>query len=690
MLYSGTAAKVLAAMQAHDLKEDGAGKYRANSPFRPGSNSHALTLTIDSDEHGAWFDHVSQESGSLYELARRLGIEVSQGLPVASTKRAYASIDDYAAAHGVSAEVLRAAGWVEVSYQGRPALAFKTATGTRWRFLDGEKPHYISPKGYKASWYGLTASLARKLADGAGLALCNGEISTVAARHYGLAAACITGGEKTIPGDMIQELKSFLGDPAPALTVAFDCDETGRRAGNQVVKQLREAGLPARLVDLGLGRGGDLADFCMLHGSNTSRALTLLPSLPLDSDGSVSFPRNWYIIPAADLQTLPPIEWIVPGEIPARGITVLFGPSGAGKSFLALDYALKIAQSEPVLYMAGEGEYGYRQRVKAWCDHHKQSEGQLYMCIGAVQLMETGDLEAFLAANAAIKPRIVIIDTMARSMVGSDENSTRDMGMFIQACEQVKRALDCAVLIIHHTNKGGVYERGNSALRGASDAMIKITADDDLVIVESAKTKDAQPFQTRYMRLLKVSVSLDGESVESVVMVESDKVIQTPTDPLTMLQEKVLRMLADERFGATRSEISDVTTITYGSLQKILTRLQKLEFVRQDAKGSPYQVTDAGLRRLGMVDPLDPVDPTVSQEQVTTQEDHRDHVDQVDHLGGKHDPIDPTVSDGTQEQPDETSEPVVGNGIIGIIGGDHTDHQTLFDIAPASYYEGGL
>lgn len=630
-----TAEQVLALLIGYDLKEESPNHYRSNSPFRPGSNSHGFTLTLDDEEHGAWFDHVSQESGSLYDLAKRLGIEPPEAAPVASTKRPYKSIDDYAAAHGITSEALKKAGWYETMYQKRPALAFKTATGTRWRFLDGEKPHYVSEKGYVRSWYGLTPSAAKKLGEGAPLVLANGEISVVAARNYGVAAACVTAGEKSIPPDLMDELKTFLGgvDDAPPIIVAFDCDETGQRAGRIVARQLKEAGFIARAVNLGLGKGGDLADFCMLYTSEAARSLAGLPALDLAEQPAAPVRRSWYIIPAAELKNLPPIEWIIPGEIPARGIAVLFGASGAGKSFLALDYALKIAQELPVLYMAGEGEYGYQQRVAAWCKHHQANEGKLYICLGAVQLLETGDLDAFLQANKSIRPAIVIIDTMARSMVGSDENSTRDMGLFIQACEDLKRELDCAVLIIHHTNKGGIYERGNSALRGASDVMIKVSAEDDLIRVESAKTKDAQPFPTRYMQLLKVPVEIGAETIESAVMIAAEKMIQTPDDRLTINQQKVLSALALEIFanGATHSELAEAASVPFNSLARILSRLIGLKFVKQDGKREPYLLTPEGRAALDRYDRYDRSDhPILQSDQESAGENARDHTDQID------------------------------------------------------------
>lgn len=265
-----TGDKILNLLRAYDLKRDGDGQYRANAPYRPGSNARALTFTIDTDgEHGAFDDKTHGESGSLYELADLLGIDrpESKRTEVASTKRAYSDLAEYAAAHGLTAADLKAVGWNDVSqYQNRAALMFKTANGVRYRFIDGNEPPYKSELNYKSCWYGLPTAIRMAKEQETALVLCNGEVSTVAAQKAGIPACCVTGGEKAIPKHLLDSLaQQWQGN----LWIAMDCDDTGRRASADIGKQLPQA----IAIDLGLSEKGDLADFAMLYVDGALAAL---------------------------------------------------------------------------------------------------------------------------------------------------------------------------------------------------------------------------------------------------------------------------------------------------------------------------------------------------------------------------------------------------------------------------------
>ncbi|RME72760.1 MAG: DUF927 domain-containing protein [Chloroflexi bacterium] len=301
MKNQSTAARVLDYLRSrqdlHLKPQHEPGKFHLNSPLRPGSDSDGFVLTISDDEHGVYFDHVTKESGTLYDLADRLGI----GRPHPNSKRKYQSLADYAQEHGAPADVFIAAGWKETTYQGRPALAFKTKTGTRYRFLDGQKPHYKSPARYRPCWYGLARAVEITAAGGP-LVICNGEASTVTAQYYGLAAVCLTGGERgKIPEHLLNELQEAYSGP---VVVAFDCDQAGRTSAARLVEQLQDAGYQARAVDLAGSNGFDLADFCKLHGHQAAEKLHTLkaisqqntsPATPINELGYYTITDEGYI-----------------------------------------------------------------------------------------------------------------------------------------------------------------------------------------------------------------------------------------------------------------------------------------------------------------------------------------------------------------------------------------------------------
>lgn len=331
------------------------------------------------------------------------------------------------------------------------------------------------------------------------------------------------------------------------------------------------------------------------------------PSLArlMAGDGEEEHPPHKFTpIPADALDTLPPVSWHIEGEIPQHGFGALFGPTGSGKSFFILDRALILAQSAPVVYVAAEGAGGYAARKLAWCKHHGQAAGQLYFVGAAVNMCEGGDVTAFIEAIQPLSPALVILDTLARCMVGYDENSARDMGQFVAGCDRVRSATGASVLVVHHTGKAqnGV-ERGSSALRAACDFMLGLTNDDGAITLACEKLKDATPFDPRGLRLVTVETGRtlpDGSPETSCVILPGDKVELRGT--LTATGRRVLEMLNNDIFiepGAKSQQILSALQLKESTLYYVLGALKRDGFVRQDQRGNPFYITEEGIKQIG-------------------------------------------------------------------------------------------
>ena len=612
-----TAERVLEVLGRFGLKQEGSNQYRCNSPFRPGANSMSFTVTINSPEHGSFYDHhpgAKPQKGSLYDLAKLLGVALPATVPVENTKRAYTGIEDYARAHGVTGDVLRTWGWRELVYEDRLALEFQTPSGLRWRYIDGHKgkPTYKSVAGYTRCWYGLGENLAGLLLHGKPLVFCNGEISTIVGRHYGVPTLAMTSGEKgEIPHELLGQLQGFVaGISNLVILIALDCDKPGRTAAHGLQAQLRGIGFNVQALDLSLGTGGDLADFCMLYGEASLAELQRLPALK-----PMAKSERWAFASVDDVLNLPPIDWLVPGQIPARGLTMVYGASGTYKSFFMLEHAIKLALSGiNSLYIAAEGEHGYRPRLEAWIAHNKAKPEQLTFVLGQVDLFDEEELVEFTRLVQVYKPRMVVVDTFAMCSGVADENHTRDMQIIVNGCKQMSKQLDGVIVVVHHTNAGGKKERGSKALRNACDTVIRLSLEDDLIAVESQKTKDTKPFETYFLAALVIPLGYMnnlGEEVTSVVLIPRQKLLRG--NELTSLQHRVLEVVAVEP-KASISEIAEMVECdNRGTVQKVVARLLKLGLIRL-ASGGRREITDEGARVLNSAESSDSIDSGNDQE----------------------------------------------------------------------------
>lgn len=217
--------------------------------------------------------------------------------------------------------------------------------------------------------------------------------------------------------------------------------------------------------------------------------------------------EGFRVFTADELAALPQPTWLVDGVLPGHGLSVLYGPSGCGKTFLALDWSLCVALGRPwmarstqrgdVLYIAAEGTAGLHQRVSAWSESRgTESITGIHFLPQAVNMIDDGDLERLRRSigELPVAPALIVVDTLARSMAGGDENSARDVGQFIANVDELRSMSGAAVLVIHHTGKAGGSERGSSALRGAADLMAELKPGNGSIWLECSKAKDAEPF----------------------------------------------------------------------------------------------------------------------------------------------------------------------------------------------------
>ena len=294
------------------------------------------------------------------------------------------------------------------------------------------------------------------------------------------------------------------------------------------------------------------------------------------TEGSLSPPPNSPALPysfltADELKNLPTTKWRVKGLFPEHGLGSIYGPSGSGKSFLALDLMAAVASGSafygnkttqcPVVYVALEGTGGIAKRVEAYETHHKIKLPSTFRIVTDMLSLFSSEASVFAEAviEAGLNEGVIVIDTLAQSAPGSDENSSAHMGMIISNAQLLQRMTNGLVVLIHHTGKDASRgARGHSSLYAALDAALEVKRTQGGLEWLSAKVKDGASGNATSFRLERVVLGQDedGDEISSCVAV-GDLFRKAPlTQPTGKNQKAVLDALL-LKFGAGTTVATD-------------------------------------------------------------------------------------------------------------------------------------
>lgn len=245
------------------------------------------------------------------------------------------------------------------------------------------------------------------------------------------------------------------------------------------------------------------------------------------------------------LGNIPAPSPLVEGLIYRDSLTWLQGKPGHGKSFAAIDVACSVATGQEwhqrpvhqgvVLYLIAEGASGLGPRVEAWKAAHgvEHLEHARFLPV-AVQFLNDVDLAALRRLVFELQPVLVVIDTQARVTVGADENSSRDMGVFVEAADTIRIASRACVLVVHHEGRAGEHMRGSTALEGAATTIMRASKDGPMVYLSCRKQKDEEEFAEIPLRLFRLGesaiLSHEGVGLSHIVTESETRLVETLRD----------------------------------------------------------------------------------------------------------------------------------------------------------------
>lgn len=303
-----------------------------------------------------------------------------------------------------------------------------------------------------------------------------------------------------------------------------------------------KCGTHARRAASGQIRGLETVEKCV--EAERAKVTPGAPGASVSNDAPAA-PRALELLAFED-DAIPVLDhlWLIDGVLPLNGFAVLYGRPGSAKTFTAIAMALSIASGEPdwrghsiepgaVLYLSLEGQGMFGNRLAAWRSLTGRTAPHFFRSPTPLTLRTSeGDAQAVIAAGRAVAERagapvrLVVVDTLARAMAGN-ENASEDMGAFVRACDAIRVALSCCVLVIHHSGKTEASGmRGHSSLLGAVDTELHMI--DGGVRVDKQKDGEEGAIYGVALETVPLGVSAKGQSVRSAVAVPADYVPSPP------------------------------------------------------------------------------------------------------------------------------------------------------------------
>jgi len=273
--------------------------------------------------------------------------------------------------------------------------------------------------------------------------------------------------------------------------------------------------------------------------------------------------------------------------------------------------------------VAAEGGAGLPKRDASWRIANGYGPGDVidvHFITEPLNLFAGDDTDRLICAIRGMRraPILVVFDTLARSMLGGDENSSKDVGVVIGNAGRIQRETGAAVLFVHHSRKDGEVERGSSALRGAADVMMQIKVEEDRRLLVCEKVKDAPPFPPSTIELVPLGDSCVVQTASFRRDSEESSLTEKHIASLTALAECSLGSTAT---GPTWQEQAGVSRAAF---YRIVSYLKKEGYVNMRERGNSklYALTESGRAALSQqshpsLKPVSPLKPDQSHQSLS-------------------------------------------------------------------------
>lgn len=249
------------------------------------------------------------------------------------------------------------------------------------------------------------------------------------------------------------------------------------------------------------------------------------------------FDLTWF----DDIEEGKPKEEFIKKVLGEREFTTVSGLPGTGKSVIVTDMACHVAKGMDwhgrkvrqglVIYVAAERKKLTERRMMAFRKKHDVHDVPLLVIGGRLDF--TKDLKDARDLIAAVKEAEtatnmtcvwIIVDTLTRVFGAGDQNASKDMSRFVQACDEILAETSAHVTAIHHSAWSGERGKGAIDLDGAVDAsfMVKKEHGKYKLICDGTNDGEEGDILAFTMESITIGEDEDGEPTTAPVVIKAD------------------------------------------------------------------------------------------------------------------------------------------------------------------------
>ena len=176
------------------------------------------------------------------------------------------------------------------------------------------------------------------------------------------------------------------------------------------------------------------------------------------------------------------VEWLIPGMIPLKMLTLIVGMPGVGKSWLTCDIAARLTRGDGVPYFGGaraepcnvliinaeDGAAQVRTRLESAeadldrvCFFAREKEGGDHD-VEQFSLKDADRLDATLEKWSGV--RMVVIDPVASHLGDLNENSNTEVRSVLTPLSEIAERMKIAIVLVTHIRKGNAASVNDAAI----------------------------------------------------------------------------------------------------------------------------------------------------------------------------------------------------------------------------------